>query len=216
MRIGVLGTGEVGRALAGRFAEVGHDVMIGTRDVRATLAKGDAWYGEHPGVRLGTQAEVAAHGEIVVNANAGHGSLPALNNAGEANLTGKVLVDVSNSLDFSQGFPPSLFVPNTDSLGEQIQRAFPTARVVKTLNTVGNQVMIHPERVGDGDHTIFVSGNDADAKTVVSGLLREFGWADIVDLGDITTARGPEMYVVLWVRLYGAVGHGNLNVKLVR
>jgi predicted dinucleotide-binding enzyme len=210
MKLGILGTGAVGRALAGRLAELGHDVVVGTRDVAQTLAKGEDW----SGYRLVTQAEAGAHGEVIVNASHGEGSIEALTNAGAG--AGKIVIDVSNALDFSQGFPPGLFVGTFDSLGERIQRAFPEARVVKTLNTVANQVMIYPERVGGGDHTMFVCGNDAEAKTVASGLLTEFGWRDVLDLGDITNARGMEMYVVLWVRLYGVTGTPGFNVKLVR
>jgi 8-hydroxy-5-deazaflavin:NADPH oxidoreductase len=161
-----------------------------------------------------TQAEAGAHGEVVINASHGEASIEALRNAGAGE--GTVIVDVSNPLDFSHGFPPGLFVDTFDSLGERIQHAFPAARVVKTLNTVTNQVMIHPERVAGGDHTMFLCGNDADAKAVATGLLTELGWRDVLDLGDITNARGMELYVVLWVRLYGALGSGDFNVKLVR
>jgi predicted dinucleotide-binding enzyme len=210
MKIGVLGTGAVGRALAGRLTEVGHDVVVGTRDVDQTLAKGEDW----SGFRLVNQAEAGAHGAVIVNATNGAGSIEALANAGAED--GQVIIDVSNGLDFSRGFPPGLFTDSFDSLGERIQRAFPQARVVKTLNTVTNQVMIHPQRVAGGDHTMFVCGNDADAKTVASGLLTDFGWRDVVDLGDITNARGMEMYVVLWARLYGATGTPDFNVKVVR
>jgi 8-hydroxy-5-deazaflavin:NADPH oxidoreductase len=210
MKIGVLGTGAVGRAIAGRLTELGHDVVVGTRNVEQTQAKGEDW----SGLRLVTQPEAGAHGEVIVNATHGEGSVEAIGNAGGAD--GRVLIDISNALDFSRGFPPGLFVDTFDSLGERIQRAFPSARVVKTLNTVTNQVMIHPGRVAGGDHTMFVCGNDGEAKTVVSGLLAEFGWRDVLDLGDITNARGMEMYVVLWVRLYGATGTGDFNVKVVR
>lgn len=216
MKIGILGTGEVGLALAGRFAELGHDVMIGTRDVEATRERKADWYSSHSVIGLGTQAQAAAHGDVVVNATSGGASLAALTLAGAQNLAGKVLIDVSNPLDFSQGFPPTLLVKDTDSLAEQIQREFPSARVVKTLNTVSNPVMIHPERIGGGDHTMFVAGNDEQAKADVTGLLRELGWQDIIDLGDITGARGMEMYLPLWVRLYGVLGNGIVNVKLVR
>jgi predicted dinucleotide-binding enzyme len=146
----------------------------------------------------------------------GSASLDALALAGAANLTGKILIDISNALDFSRGMPPSLFVSNTDSLGEQIQRAFPQTRVVKTLNTVNAFVMIDPARVAGGDHTMFLSGNDAAAKTAVADLLRSFGWRDIVDLGDITMARGQEMYLPLWLRLWGVAKGPMFNVKFVR
>jgi predicted dinucleotide-binding enzyme len=226
MNIGILGTGIVGRTVAARLAELGHAVVVGTRDPASTLARTEpdqmgnppfrAWLEQNPALRLGTFAEAAAHGEMVINATNGGGSLAALQAAGEANLGGKVLVDISVPLDASTGFPPSLFVSNTDSLAEQIQRAYPNSRVVKTLNTVNARVMVYPGQLADGSHTIFVSGNDAQAKAQVSELLRSFGWEDILDLGDITTARGPEMYLPLWLRLWGALGTGILNVRVVR
>lgn len=226
MRYGVLGTGVVGRTIAARLAELKHDVMIGTRDVAATLRREGPdrmgtppfaqWQQQHPQVRLGTFAQAASHGEMVVNATSGEASLQALKSAADANLAGKVLLDIANPLDFSRGMPPTLTVANTDSLGEQIQRALPRAKVVKSLNTVTARVMVEPRAVGGGDHTIFVSGNDAGAKTAVADLLRSFGWKDILDLGDITTARGQEMYLPLWLRLWGATRTPTLNIKVVR
>ena len=160
---------------------------------------------------------VVAAADLVVNATSGAGSLDALRQAGEANLDGKVLVDVANPLDFSQGMPPSLSVSNTDCLGECIQREFPNARVVKTLNTVNASVMVNPGLVGGGDHTVFVSGNDPEAKALVTGLLTDgFGWRDVIDLGDITTARGAEMQMALWLRLMGSLGTPMFNFKVVR
>jgi predicted dinucleotide-binding enzyme len=213
MRIAVLGTGAVGRALAGRLAELGHDVVVGTRDVAQTLDKGSKDGTDWSDFRLVTQADAGSHADVIVNATHGGASVEALTNAGP--LDGKVIVDVANPLDFSRGFPPGLTTTAFDSLGEQIQRAFPGARVVKTLNTVTNQVMIHPDRVAGGDHTMFVCGNDLEAKAVAIGLLEQMGWRDIRDLGDLTNARGMEEYVVLWVRLYGALGTGDFNVKVV-
>jgi predicted dinucleotide-binding enzyme len=212
MRIAVLGTGEVGRMLAGRFSETGHEVVIGTRDVEKTLLREPGLQGRD----LKPLPEAAAFGEVVVNAYGGTGTLEALREAGAANLDGKVLVDVSNPLDHSQGFPPTLFVKDTDSLAEQIQREFPAARVVKTLNTVNNTLMAYPRQLADGDHTVFVCGDDDVAKSVVSGLLLGFGWKDIFDLGPLANARGLEMMLPLWVRLYGAFGHPNFTFKLVR
>ena len=217
----------VGRAIAGKLSELGHEVVVGTRNPDATLARQEpdsmgsppyaAWQAEHPQVRLAGLADAAAHGELVVNATAGGASLEALRLAGAANLDGKVLVDVANPLDFSQGMPPSLSVVNTDSLGECIQREFPNARVVKTLNTVNALVMVNPGVVGGGDHTVFVSGDDPEAKALVTGLLTDgFGWRDVIDLGDISTARGPEMYLPLWLRLMGGLQTPMLNVKVVR
>lgn len=212
MKIGVLGTGVVGRTLAERAAELGHEVVIGTRDVAATIAKAE----EPFPVPVVTAPEAAQHAELVINATGGQVSVAALRGAGAENLSGKVVIDVSNPLDFSNGFPPTLSVCNTDSIGEQIQREFPEARVVKSFNTVTAAVMAHPDKVGDGDHTMFLCGNDTEAKAVVTQLLREFGWRDIMDVGDITSARGTEMMMPMWLRLMNSLGHWNFNYKLVR
>jgi predicted dinucleotide-binding enzyme len=227
MQIGIFGTGIVGQTLASALAAKGHAVMIGTRDPQATLARdtGNAfnktpfreWHAANPGVRLGTFAEAARFGEVVINATSGSGALPALEAAGAEALGDRILLDIANPLDFSNGFPPSLTVCNTDSLGEQIQRAFPALRVVKTLNTTNTLVMVNPAGVGGGDHTMFVCGNDAGAKARATQWLGEwFGWRDVVDLGDITTARGTEMLLPIWVRLMSALGTPMFNFKIVR
>jgi 8-hydroxy-5-deazaflavin:NADPH oxidoreductase len=226
VRFGILGTGVVGKTIAARLAGLGHEVMIGTRDPEETMSRTEpdrygnppfsAWHEEHPKVGLGTFAEAAAHGETVLNATAGAVSLEALEQAGGDNLSGKVLMDISNPLDFSRGMPPTLLVSNTDSLGEQIQRRFPEAKVVKTLHTMNAQLMVDPAQLGGGDHTVFVGGDDAEAKATVKDLLRSFGWSDIVDLGDITTSRGTEMMLPVWVRLFGALQKPLFNFKLVR
>src|SRR5258706_15703567 len=226
MKIGLLGTGPVGQSVAAKLAEVGHQVFVGTRDPAATLARTDndrfgnppfkVWREKHPKIEVGTFAQAAAHGELVVNATGGGVSIEVLEAAGAKNLTGKILVDISNPLDFSKGMPPSLSVCNTDSLAEQIQRAFPEAKVVKTLNTVNAFLMVAPRQLADGDHTIFMSGNDGEAKKTVSKLLESFGWRDVVDLGDITTARGVEMILPIWVRLMGALKTPMFSFKLVR
>jgi predicted dinucleotide-binding enzyme len=225
MRIGILGTGMVGRTLAGRLSELGHELRIGTRDPDETLSRGvDArgnpslrdWLDEHPGVALATFAEAAAHAEVVINATSGIRSLEALRRVDAGDLDGKVLLDLANALDSSRGMPPALGVSEGDSLAEQIQREFPAARVVKSLNTMSAPVMVHPEYVGGGDHTVFISGNDAAAKSTVTELLRAFGHTDVIDLGDITTARGPEMYMSLWLRLWAPLGTPMFNVKVVR
>jgi predicted dinucleotide-binding enzyme len=222
MRYAVLGTGIVGRTIAGKLVSLGHDVVIGTRHPAATLARTEPdgmgnppfarWQADHGQVRLETFAAAAAFGETVVNTTAGGQSLDALQAAGAPNLSGKVLIDVANPLDFSAGMPPTLDPVNTDSLGERIQRAFPEARVVKTLNTMNCFVMVEPTRVA-GEHTVFVSGDDAEAKEAVTALLGSFGWprASVIDLGDITTARGVEMLLPIWLRLYGRFGHGDFN-----
>ncbi len=212
MKAGVLGSGMVGQAISARLAELEHDVMIGTRDPN----KLSEWQASHKDVKIGSFAETAGHGEIIFNATNGAAALDVLNMVGESNLNGKVLVDISNPLDFSKGMPPSLLVSNTDSLGEQIQRAFPQVKVVKTLNTVTANIMVYPRQVANGDHHIFVNGNDAQAKRQVTDILKSFGWIHILDLGDITAARGTEMYLPIWLRLWGALGTGMFNVKIMK
>lgn len=226
MRITVLGTGTVGRTIAGKLAELGHEVVVGTRDPEATLARTGAdatgnppysvWQADHPDIRLAPYPDAASGSELVVNATGGSGSLAALELAGEENLAGKVLLDISNPLDFSRGFPPSLFVKDTDSLAEQIQRAFPAARVVKSLNTMTAALMVDPGRVAGGDHTTFVSGDDSDAKRTVVDLLTAMGHTDVIDLGDLSTARAAEMLLPVWLRLMGALGTPYLQFKIVR
>ena len=226
MRFGILGTGVVGKTIATRLAGLDHDVMVGTRDPQETLSRTDpdqygsppfsAWQQEHPEVKLGTFGDAAAHGEMVVNATAGAVSLEALEQAGEENLNGKILIDISNPLDFSKGMPPMLSVSNTDSLSEQIQRRFPEARVVKTLHTMNAYLMVDPTQLAGADHTVFVSGDDEEAKSTVTEMLRGLGWTDIIDLGDITTARGTEMLLPVWLRLFGALQKPIFNFKIVR
>lgn len=212
MKIGILGSGMVGQTLATKLAEQGQDVMVGTRSPEKVAA----WAAD-AGVRLGSLNDTASHGDLVINATKGEASLDALRAAGEANLAGKIVMDIANPLDFSRGMPPTLLVSNTDSLGEQIQQAFPQTRVVKALNTLNAGLMVNPAGLAGGDHTIFVSGNDAAAKAEVSRLLAEwFGWRDIIDLGDITTARGTESLLPVWVRLMMAFGHANFQFKIVR
>jgi predicted dinucleotide-binding enzyme len=225
VKIAVLGTGMVGRSLSSRLGELGHDVVIGTRDPQATLdrphtdAEGDTsfadWQASHPDVRLQTFAEAAAHGDVVVNAVAGAVSAAVLEEAGASNLAGKVLLDISNPLDFSAGMPPTLFVKDSDSLAERLQRAFPQTRVVKSLNTLNAYLMVNPKELGV-ESSVFVSGDDAAAKAVVVELLTSFGHTDVIDLGDLSTARGPEMLLPLWLRLWGALGTPMFNIKVVR
>jgi 8-hydroxy-5-deazaflavin:NADPH oxidoreductase len=227
MKIGILGTSMVGQTLGGKLMELGHEVVFGTRDVARTMARAEpgpfglpsfsAWLKQNPRAKVGTFTDSARHGEIVINATNGMGSLEALRQAGEANLNGKILMDIANPLDASQGMPPSLAVCNTDSLGEQIQRAYPKVKVVKTLNTVTASLMVNPRQLADGDHHLFVSGNDAEAKAQVVKLLTTwFGWKHIIDLGDISTARGTEMYLPIWLRLWGALGTGLFNIQVVK
>jgi predicted dinucleotide-binding enzyme len=212
MKAGVLGSGMVGQSISARLAELSHDVMIGTRDPN----KLSEWHSSHKDTKIGSFTETAEYGEIIFNATNGAASLDVLKMAGESNLNGKVLVDISNPLDFSKGAPPSLLVSNTDSLGEQIQRTFPNAKVVKTLNTITANIMVYPQQVANGDHHVFISGNDAQAKTQVTDILKSFGWIHILDLGDISTARGAEMYLPIWLRMWGALGTGMFNIKIMK
>src|SRR4051794_15369295 len=216
MKISVLGTGAVGRAVAGRLDDLGHAVTMATRDPAATAGRDDHvdWAAAHPAVRLVAFGEAAAGADLVVNALGGDVAMGVLAEVGH-DLAGRVLVDLSNPLDHSHGFPPRLFVKDDDSLAEQVQRAHPDARVVKTLNTMNNAVMVDPARLGEST-TVFVSGDDADAKASVSALLRELGHTDVIDLGALETARGPEMFLALWVRTAVALGGSDFNIKVVR
>ena len=215
MRIGILGTGVVGSTIATRLVAVGYDVRMGSRS--AGGEKATQWVRQAGGQSSeGTFADAAAHGEIVFNCTSGAGSLDALRAAGSKNLSDKVLVDVANPLDFSHGMPPTLFVCNTDSLGEQIQRAYPQAKVVKTLNTVTSAVMVNPSLIA-AEQTMFISGNDTAAKETVIGLLkRDFGWEKVFDLGDITGARAQEMHLALWLRLFVTLQTPNVNIDVAR
>ncbi len=214
MRIGILGTGDVGSILASKLVTLGNEVKMGSRT--ANNPKAAAWAkASGPRASAGTFEDAAKFGEVVFNCTAGSVSLEALNLAGAANLRGKVVVDVSNPLDFSKGMPPTLTVCNTDSVGEQIQRAFPDAKVVKTLNTVSHVIMVNPGLV-PGEHDIFVAGNDAQGKAKVVEILKAFGWKKPIDLGDITAARGLEMLLPLWLRLYMNFQSPNFNFKIAR
>jgi predicted dinucleotide-binding enzyme len=214
MRIAVLGTGSVGRRIAGKLVELGHEVTMGSRSAdNEALREWVEAAGE--GAAGGTFAVAAAAAELVFNCTSGQASLDALAAAGAETLAGKVLVDVSNPLDFSRGMPPTLSICNDDSLGERIQAAFPEARVVKSLNTVNHQVMTEPGRLPDA-HNVFVCGDDGEAKETVTELLVEFGWPreSVVGLGGIEAARGTEMYLALWLRLMGALGTADFNIQV--
>lgn len=226
MKITVLGTGTVGQTVAQGLAGLGHHVTVGTRDVVATVARSEpdalgnppfaVWLENHPQIRVAAYSDAAVGADLVVNATNGGGSLAALEATGAANLAGKVVLDIANPLDASGGMPPSLSVSNTDSLGEQIQRTFPEARVVKSLNTVAAYLMVDPGQLAGGDHSVFVSGNDPEAKSVVTELLATLGHRDVIDLGDITTSRGVEMYLPLWLRMWFALGTPIFSIKVVR
>lgn len=204
MRIAVLGTGVVGRAWAERLVELGHDVVVGTRDPDVPRGESD------PPLR--TQAQAVVGADLVVNALNGQATLGVLSPLADA-LAAVVVMDISNPLDFSAGFPPSLFVSGADSLGEQLQRALPQARVVKTMNTLTAFLQVHPER---NPGTVFVAGNDADAKLVVVELLTDVGHRDIIDLGDISGARATESFLTMWLRLMGALGTAEFQIDVRR
>ena len=215
MKFGVLGTGMVGEAIADRLVSLGHEVKMGSRD--SANPKGRAW-AERAGGKAssGSFAEAAAFGEVVFSCTLGSAAVEALRAVGEKNLRGKIVVDVSNPLEFPPGSPPLLFTAATgDSLAERIQAALPDARVVKTLNTVNANVMGHPEKL-PAETDLFVAGNDAAAKARVTGILRDFGWTSVLDLGDLAAARGMEAYLLLWLRLSAALKTPMLNLKIVR
>jgi predicted dinucleotide-binding enzyme len=227
MRIGIIGSSTVAQTLGGKLLELGHEVMVSARDPdaakdlgeRGSLPSASEWatarYNQGRVAAAGGFAAAAAFGELLINATAGAASLAALAAADRADVEGKILVDVANPLDFSHGFPPGLAFSNYDSLGERIQATYREARVVKTLNTVTAAVMVDPNQLGEETH-VFVAGDDAESKTWVShNLLAWFGWRRVIDLGDITASRGVEMYLPLWLRLWGATGTGLLNVRVV-
>jgi predicted dinucleotide-binding enzyme len=226
MKIGILGTGMVGQTIAEKVLQLGHEVMIGTRNKENTLAKKEKdnfgrppfseWINKNSEIQLGTYSETASFGEFLVNATNGVGSIDALRSAGEENLADKILLDISNPLDFSKGMPPSLTICNTDSLGEQIQRTFPKLKVVKSLNTTNAYVMVNPGLLPEATN-IFLNGNDLNAKKEVKKLLTSFEWneKDIIDMGDISTARGTEQLLPIWVRLWATLQTPYFNFKIV-
>jgi predicted dinucleotide-binding enzyme len=215
MNIGVLGTGVVGRTIGAKLAKAGYRVMLGSRTAAHEGAA--AWArGAGPNASHGTFADAAAFGEILFNCTSGTASLAALERAGAERLAGKVLVDVANPLDFSRGMPPTLTVCNSDSLGEQIQRAYPATKVVKALNTLNCDVMVNP-RLVEGHHQLFICGDDHDAKAAVVRLLEAaFGWGphEILDLGDISAARGTEMILPLWLRVMATLRTPHFNFRV--
>jgi 8-hydroxy-5-deazaflavin:NADPH oxidoreductase len=215
MKIGFIGSGNVGQTMGRALIKRGHDVKLGAR----SPSKLKAWlesFEPDEKASVGSFQEAAMHGDIVINATPGTASLEALKAAGYQAFNGKILIDLALPLDFSNG-ELRMSVANTDSLGEQIQHAFPDAKVVKTLNTVTSALMVYPLSLADGQHDLFISGNDADAKREVIGHLKEwFGWQSVIDLGDISSARGTEILLLLSSRVYGAVGHPNFNFKIVR
>ena len=214
MEIGILGTGTVGRTIGTKLVQIGHQVMLGSRD--PANPKAIAWANKlgSPHALYGTFKNAAEFGEIIFNCVLGSASVKVLQGVGAENLKDKILIDVSNPFDYSTE-KLTLATCNTDSLGEQIQRAFPDTRVVKTLNTMNVNVMVDPDKV-PGRTDVFVGGNDLKAKEAVTVILRDwFGWKSIIDLGDITTSRGVEMYMILWVSLRRVVDAERFNIKVM-
>lgn len=225
MKIGIFGTGAVGRTLGAALADRGHEVMLGTRDVAKKMAEKPGqdslifrnWLAKNAKVLLGTFADVAAHGALLINATAGHASVDTLSQLRPADVEGKILIDAANPLGPWTKGPMELFVANTDSLAERIQRAQPGLRVVKALNTVTARLMVHPAGLAGGDHDVFVAGNDPGSRDVVGRFLREeFGWRTVIDLGDLTAARALEMMILVWIRLWEVFGTADFNYKIVR
>ena len=217
MKIAVFGTGMVGDTIGSRLIELGHSVMMGSR--MASNEKASGFVKKHKAnASAGTYSDAAKFGDLIFNCTKGDGSIEALKQAGEA-IKGKIIIDISNPLDFSKGSPPSLIpsLSNTNSLGEEIQKTFPTARVVKTLNTMWCGLMVNPSMISGGNHTNFICGNDKEAKATVKSLLKEFGWRDenMLDLGDISNARGTESVLPIWLRVWGATQNGAFNFKVV-
>jgi hypothetical protein len=226
MKIGILGTGDVGKSLGAALIRRGHEVVLGTRDVRRKMEEKpteDApqpfheWLSKNKKIRLAPFAEAAAHGEIVMNAVAGHASLEVLAKVKPSDLKEKILIDITNALGPWGEGPIELFVVNNDSLAERIQRAHPNVRLVKALNTVTAHIMVNPAGLASGDHDVFVAGNDPEARERVARFLREeFGWKTVIDLGDLTAARGLEMMIMVWLKIWAALGTSDFNYRIVR
>ena len=212
-RVGVLGSGEVGRRLAAGFRRRGDDVMIGTRDPDKPELR--EWLsGDGAGIEAGTFAQAAAHGELLVLAVLGDAAEKAIADAGPDNFSGKVVIDAMNPLDFSGGFPPKLSITGEDSLGERVQRALPDAKVVKAFNTIGNPYFVDPV-FSEGKPTMLIAGNDEDAKRTVGDVLVDFGWPDPVDIGSIEGSRELEAICIAWVKIGGARGSWDHGFKLL-
>jgi predicted dinucleotide-binding enzyme len=212
-RVGVLGTGEVGRRLATGFRDRGHEVTIGSRDPDKPELR-DWLSGEGAGVQPGTFREAAAAGELLVLAVLGDAAETVIPDAGEENFAGKVVIDATNPLDFSGGFPPKLSISGEDSLGERIQRLLPEAKVVKAFNIIGNPYFVDPS-FSQGQPTMLIAGDDADAKRTVTDVLVDFGWSDTIDIGGIEGSRELEAICIAWVKIGGVRGAWDHGFKLL-
>jgi predicted dinucleotide-binding enzyme len=217
MKIAVLGTGMVGEAIGSKLASLGHQVMMGSRKAGNETAVNWA-KSTGNNASQGSFSDAAKFGELVFNCTKGEYAIEVVKQAGAANLKGKIVVDISNPLDFSKGMPPTLSICNDNSLAEEIQKAIPEAHVVKTLNTLSAPIMVNPGIVNGGNHHIFVSGNDAQSKGKVREILQDFGWKNdhIIDLGDISTARGTEQLLPIWIRIMGVLNTPMFQFQIVR
>jgi 8-hydroxy-5-deazaflavin:NADPH oxidoreductase len=223
MKVGLIGSGVVAQTLGAKLVELGHDVVLGTRDPKKLDEKKNMagtlneWLANVKNkAKVGTFKEAAVHGEILINATHGQNSIDALKLAEADKVGGKILMDTGNELDFSKGMPPGTLAAQDHCLAENIQKAFPNLKVVKAFNMMAAPLMVNPKMLKGGDHTFLICGNDATAKTQVTEILKSFGWADILDLGDIGAARGCEMYLGLWIRLWGSLQNPMLNIKVQR
>jgi 8-hydroxy-5-deazaflavin:NADPH oxidoreductase len=230
MKVSILGTGNVGRTIAEKLISLGHEVILGTRNVAVTLERKDSdntgglsfgeWHSKNKKVQLMTFKDAVKEGEMMINALHGAAVLSVIQSCHLFDFDYKIIMDIANPLDFSQGFPPSLLpgMNNTNSLGEEIQRAIPNSKVVKTLNTMWSGIMVNPAMINQGEHQNYICGNDEAAKEKVIELLVSFGWMKeyILDLGDISNARGTESTLLIWTRIYGAMGSGAFNMKIVQ
>ena len=229
MNIAVLGTGTVGQTLSARLVELGHAVRMGTRNIAEAQTRNakdfygnpgiGEWIKANSGVKLATFADAMAFGQFVINATHGGNSIEALKAGDPSNLDGKIIMDIANPLDLSSGMPPVILSEycNTTSLGEEIQKAFPQSYVVKTLNTMWCGIMVNPSMIGGGDHTNFLCGNNPEAKLEVRNLLMKFGWKDenLIDLGDISSSRGTELILPVWLRVMFVKHSSVFNFKIV-
>lgn len=216
MKVGIFGTGIVGRTLGTKFVEVGHSVTMGSREVGSEKARD--WAEETGGEAFtGSHLDAGVFGELLVNATAGRGSLEVLQTVGAENLNNKILLDIANPLDFSAGTPPTFSVSNTDSLGEQIQRTFPEMRVVKVFNTIAAELMTHPDLI-TGGHNTFIAGNDASARVQTLEILLSFGWtaAQVIDFGGISASRALEGFAQFWYLLYESQQTELFNMQILK
>jgi predicted dinucleotide-binding enzyme len=226
MKIGIIGSGMVGRAFALRLSALGHDVVVGTRDVQATLKRTEPdnkgipawqfWAAEHPEIRLVPFPEAGRISEVIINATEGNNSLNALSQVSKDNLDGKIILDLALPLSYSPDRPPHLTYANDDSLGERLQREFPGSHIVKTFNTMTHTIMLDPALL-PAPHTVFISGESDTAKSTITQLLEQFGWPreDIMDLGGIISSRGTEMYANLLFYIAQVTGSYDFNISVI-